>query len=142
MSTLSFQDYVRERMMRKRHESTLTTIPADRPQREPQSERPHPTLLENAQIKKEVITPKAATPRKSAAPSLQSDGVSQGIVDELHAMKELMEDRFNALAWRRSERRQAAGRLQGNAHEARRRARPLQAPEANETGTSLLRERS
>jgi len=99
MSTLSFQDYVRERMMRKRHDSTLTTIPADRPQPEQRSERPRATPQEHAQVKKEVIAPKAAAPRKSAAPSLHSEGVSQGIVDELHAMKELMEDRFNALAW-------------------------------------------
>lgn len=99
MSTLSFQDYVRERMMRKRHESAVTTIPADRPQQEQQPERPRAIQVEHILEKKEAITPKAAAPRKAAAPSLQSEGVSQGIVDELHAMKELMEDRFNTLAW-------------------------------------------
>jgi flagellar biosynthesis protein FlhF len=99
MSTLSFQDYVRERMMRKRLESAVTTIPADRPQQEQQPERPRAIPVEHILEKKETLAPKAAAPRKAAAPSLQSEGVSQGIVDELHAMKELMEDRFNTLAW-------------------------------------------
>lgn len=99
MSTLSFQDYVRERMMRKRHESAVTTIPADRPQSEQPPERPRAPAVEHILEKKVAVAPKATAPRKPAAPSLQAEGMSQGIVDELHAMKELMEDRFNALAW-------------------------------------------
>jgi flagellar biosynthesis protein FlhF len=99
MSTLSFQDYVRERMMRKRHESAITTIPADRAPQEPQTERPRTMPAERILEKKEVSAPKTATPRKAAVPTLQSEGLSQGIVDELHAMKEMMEDRFNTLAW-------------------------------------------
>jgi flagellar biosynthesis protein FlhF len=99
MSTLSFQDYVRERMMRKRHDSAVTTIPADRTPQEPQPERPRAVPTERILEKKETLAPKAVAPRKASVPSLQSEGVSQGIVDELHAMKELMEDRFNTLAW-------------------------------------------
>jgi len=99
MSTLSFQDYVRERMMRKRHDSAATTIPADRHPQEPQPERPRVIPAERILEKKETIAPKATAPRKAAVPTLQSEGLSQGIVDELHAMKELMEDRFNTLAW-------------------------------------------
>lgn len=99
MSTLSFQDYVRERMMRKRHESAVTTIPVDRGQPENAQERPRSMPADRAIEKKEAVAPKAALPRKAVVPTLQSEGLSQGIVDELHAMKELMEDRFNALAW-------------------------------------------
>lgn len=99
MSTLSFQDYVRERMMRKRHESAVTTIPVDRGQPENAQERPRSMPADRTIEKKEAVAPKAALPRKAAVPTLQSEGLSQGIVDELHAMKELMEDRFNALAW-------------------------------------------
>lgn len=95
MSTLSFQDYVRERMARKRHESNVTTIPADR-STEPTLDRARTVTPERPKDASESL---AAAPRKAAVPSLQSEGVSQGIVQELHAMKEMMEDRFNTLAW-------------------------------------------
>lgn len=96
MSTLSFQDYVRERMARKRHESNVTTIPADRPAVEPTLDRARTVTPERPKDAPESLV---AQPRKVAVPSLQSEGLSQGIVQELHAMKEMMEDRFNTLAW-------------------------------------------
>jgi flagellar biosynthesis protein FlhF len=99
MSTLSFQDYVRERMARKRHESSVTTIPADRPATEPMLDRTRTLTPERSKEAPESVAAKATTPRKTAVPTLQSEGVSQGIVQELHAMKEMMEDRFNTLAW-------------------------------------------
>lgn len=95
MSTLSFQDYVRERMMRKRHESTATQSPATRMQdaaQVPQHARPAERLPE---AKSKITTRPAIT---SLAPA-QTERVPQGLLDELHAMKELMEDRFNTLAW-------------------------------------------
>lgn len=92
MSTLSFQDYVRERMLRKRHE-TSTTHNAEVFAQEPPQERLRTIAPDRPVAKKEVIkkTPTAAPAAAAAMP--------QGIVDELHAMKEMMEDRFNTLAW-------------------------------------------
>lgn len=96
MSTLSFQDYVRERMMRRRSESgashsSVPTQPSEAPAhpRMPTPER----AIETAH----AFTPPAPAPlRKTSTPSFE---VNQGIAQELHAMKELIEDRFNALSW-------------------------------------------
>lgn len=98
MSTLSFQDYVRERMLRKRHETTTgqTTehasqdLPSERARMQP-SDRP--------MGKKEAVAQKTEPPRKAQTAQLSAPPLHQGIVDELHAMKEMMEDRFNTLAW-------------------------------------------
>lgn len=98
MSTLSFQDYVRERMLRKRHDAS-----PDRPtvtaSKENQQERPRALTGDRLQERKEPVAPKAGALRKPPASPLQSAALPQGIVDELHAMKEMMEDRFNTLAW-------------------------------------------
>jgi flagellar biosynthesis protein FlhF len=99
MSTLSFQDYVRERMLRKRHESS-TIISADPLAQTPLQERARAAAPERIQIKRENIAPKPESSNKQPTTlAFQSAGVPQGIVDELHAMKEMMEDRFNTLAW-------------------------------------------
>lgn len=91
MSTLSFQDYVRERMLRKRHE-TSTTHNAEVFTQPPAQELARTIAPDRPVAKKEVARkPQPATPPASALP--------QGIVEELHAMKEMMEDRFNTLAW-------------------------------------------
>ena len=110
MSTLSFQDYVRERMLRRRHEA-LSGQPGHEERavqsRAPAaSARPAPIQVTSFQ------TPVAATPRPApqaatrpaprpavnhtAAPA---PAMSKGIVDELQAMKTLIEDRFNTLTW-------------------------------------------
>lgn len=127
MSTLSFQDYVRERMLRKRHEPAPTatvpapSLPAKRPlpQREVvqerlgmlhEEEREHSRSLHVEQesprmqpterfVDKNAFAPKAPVARKPAPPVLQSEEVSRSVVDELQAMKELIEDRFNTLTW-------------------------------------------
>ncbi|MBK6998589.1 MAG: flagellar biosynthesis protein FlhF [Rhodoferax sp.] len=136
MSTLSFQDYVRERMLRKRHEPSPTatataTVPAPSqpakrplPQREaPQErlsmlheeERERPRSLhveqENPRVQPterfvdknafatNANNNKPPAVRKPAPPVLQSEEVSRSVVDELQAMKELIEDRFNTLTW-------------------------------------------
>ena len=90
MSTLSFQDYVRERMLRKRHE-TSTTQSAEifAPQTQ---DRPRTAVADRPLGKKDA----ARKPPAAATPSVV---MPQGIVEELHAMKEMMEDRFNTLAW-------------------------------------------
>jgi flagellar biosynthesis protein FlhF len=112
MSTLSFQDYVRERMARRRHEAeqakantpapTLPTQATREPMAVP-AEPPRltatpPKLQTPAQAPSRAA---ASAPRKAApvvvAPA--SPAMPQGLVDELHAMKALIEDRFNTLTW-------------------------------------------
>lgn len=92
MSTLSFQDYVRERMLRKRHETSTTNsaeVFAPQPQERPRAA----TTAERPLVRKEPVRKPQATVATPAAT------MPQGIVDELQAMKEMMEDRFNTLAW-------------------------------------------
>ena len=94
MSTLSFQDYVRERMMRKRQEAML----ADGGE----SETPPTANKMRAAPVAARTTQTPSVPKKAAKPQgiqLQGETVSKGILDELHAMREMMEDRFSALAW-------------------------------------------
>ncbi|OGB32243.1 MAG: flagellar biosynthesis protein FlhF [Burkholderiales bacterium RIFCSPLOWO2_12_FULL_61_40] len=98
MSTLSFQDYVRERMLRKRHESAQSQTSAQAPTIV--QERPRAAFVPKIQVDTDTAAPKAIATRKPAVPSVQAaTGMPQGIVDELHAMKDLIEDRFNTLAW-------------------------------------------
>ena len=105
MSTLSFQDYVRERMLRRRHEAltgqpdSAISAPVSSASRQPlesvrlatlQSERP-------AQFRP---APVKSAPRPAPQPiQVAAAPLSQGIADELHAMKTLIEDRFNTLTW-------------------------------------------
>lgn len=140
MSTLSFQDYVRERMLRRRHEAIATrpATLADRADQQAPSLRKPTASAQLAQLAERLETANALQaaqaaqvaqaanaarppePRKAAAPAAHAlpfvkevlrtrphsapmpnvDGPApQGIVDELHAMKELIEERFNTLAW-------------------------------------------
>ncbi len=109
MSTLSFQDYVRERMMRKRGEAAQQVPEVQAPAQAPVSalaERTRPVAAPKAAALKmaiEVEPPvlkKVATPARKVAPVVtQNAAMPQGIVDELHAMKEMIEDRFNTLTW-------------------------------------------
>jgi len=101
MSTLSFQDYVRERMLRRRHESMTgpTTTAASHeaaPEHTPrEAALPGPRQIEIRPPVKVTAAPKPAP--VLAAP--HAPALSQGIVNELHAMKALIEDRFNTLTW-------------------------------------------
>jgi flagellar biosynthesis protein FlhF len=96
MSTLSFQDYVRERMLRKRHESAQQQPEAPAPSPTPQ-ERPRVALTQR--IPADITAASNKPARKPQAPVAPSTNTQQGIVDELHAMKDLIEDRFNTLTW-------------------------------------------
>lgn len=94
MSTLSFQDYVRERMLRRRHEAAKEQMPASPAMTSRPSGANYPARAQASQA------PEIAVPAKPpSAPAAASHAVSQGIVDELHAMRELIEERFNTLAW-------------------------------------------
>ena len=110
MSTLSFQDYVRERMLRRRHEA-MTGTPASAPRIEapapvaarPQmaAARPAPQMFDAEPLPQFRPAPVRTAAPRPPAPSVQTQApaMSQGIVDELHAMKALIEDRFNTLTW-------------------------------------------
>ena len=102
MSTLSFQDYVRERMLRRNSDATAPQAETT-PQREPAPERSrasiHDRTIEAAPAPTPARRAAPAVARKAPSPAPASTGVSQGIANELHAMKELIEDRFNTLNW-------------------------------------------
>jgi len=107
MSTLSFQDYVRERMLRRRHEalngpSEPQTLSERSRDQEPERERmPPPSVARHNPLRTiPMDIPPEPPRRRQEAPSahlIQSN--NQSVMNELHAMKELIEDRFNTLAW-------------------------------------------
>ncbi len=81
MSTLSFQDYVRERMLRRQQEAaSQASVPAPAAPATVETPRPAPIA--------------APAPAIDAAAETQ-----QALMAELQAMRSLMESRFNALAW-------------------------------------------
>ena len=93
MSTLSFQDYVRERMLRKRQ----TENPARADEVPPRTAAP----AASAAPARPAMTP-AAAPRPAPRPAAREAAAPIGnrsIVDELQAMRDLIEDRFNTFAW-------------------------------------------
>ncbi len=110
MSTLSFQDYVRERMLRRRHEAIsgpsdpvpMMERSRDRAQ-ELARERPAPAQVARHNPLRSIPMdiPEPAPRRRQEAPSLSNVQVNnqQNLMSELHSMKELIEDRFNTLAW-------------------------------------------
>ena len=114
MSTLSFQDYVRERMLRRRHEaleaqknggnssSAEAATPAPAPRVPAPAPAAKPARAEANPGAKPAAPRKAATAAPVApvtAIAAPAPKASEGLVDELHAMKTLIEDRFNTLTW-------------------------------------------
>jgi flagellar biosynthesis protein FlhF len=109
MSTLSFQDYVRERMLRRRHEALNS--PAETPtltdrSRDPTSDRermPAPQVARHNPLRTAPVErPAEPAPRRRPEPQVAvpaSSAGQQSLMNELHAMKELIEDRFNTLSW-------------------------------------------
>lgn len=84
MSTLSFQDYVRERMLRRRSE-TMTVKPE--------------TVITARALPKAAALETMPTPQPSTANLHKRIPLKQDITEELQSMKALMEDRFNTLTW-------------------------------------------
>lgn len=80
MSTLSFQDYVRERAMRKRAESQAPAAPA----------RSEPV---EAPVEKPVAV--AATPLAATSSSLDADR----LLAEMHSLRMLVDQRLSTMAW-------------------------------------------
>ena len=118
MSTLSFQDYVRERMLRRRHEALSDggdSLPL-RPSAAAKAPLQATQLMQLAQQLQPPTAPAADKP--AAAPRVQhalpfvkdvlrtkpatapaASAASPGIANELQAMKEMIEERFNTLTW-------------------------------------------
>jgi flagellar biosynthesis protein FlhF len=119
MSTLSFQDYVRERMLRRRHEAlhgsadvefesaaqpaqAQASAPAFAPMPAPVVPTVHATPVFAASAPAVAVPRNAAPmrPREAAAATPAASGMgAQNIVNELQSMKDLIEERFNTLAW-------------------------------------------
>jgi flagellar biosynthesis protein FlhF len=115
MSTLSFQDYVRERMLRRRHEALHgsaapsaakpTAKPAASPlgmpaARAPGSAAERPSFERAAAAsfgeKAPAQPPRAAREQVAAAAPAINPG---SIVNELQSMRDLIEERFNTMSW-------------------------------------------
>lgn len=124
MSTLSFQEYVRERMLRKRRAALNgDTVAADlptpaaapeMPRIQPEPRRPMQARAEQihvpvqrfnvprvAPVTHEPIRTRAAQPAWEdslpSQPPVYHDGANVAV--ELSALKEMIEERFNTLAW-------------------------------------------
>ena len=103
MSTLSFQDYVRERMLRRRHEAMGDQAPTKATASQPRPSRPSQPANMSAPAQIPQINVTAQQPVRSATktkePTESNTKMPQGIVDELQSMKALIEERFNTLTW-------------------------------------------
>lgn len=98
MSTLSFQDYVRERMLRRRHEAEQAQAGGS------------PARAETASPARTATPPgperssTKAAPSQTAAPGqlamhTPKPSLSAGIMEELQSVKSLIEHRFDTLQW-------------------------------------------
>lgn len=122
MSTLSFQDYVRERMLRRRHEALHggdAEAEFDESPYEPAAPSyaqaspppvarhnplrpPAPMAAPAPAVNREPVmrvlrnSAASAAPVAPAAPAALSQ---HGLMSELQSMKDLIEDRFNTLSW-------------------------------------------
>ncbi|MFO6420331.1 flagellar biosynthesis protein FlhF [Hylemonella sp. W303a] len=99
MSTLSFQDYVRERVLQRRHEV-----------RQHEARQAAQTAQGGTAINVGGAAPRTyavvppdqpvQAPRRVAVPEVApATTVPEGLMHELNAMKDLIEERFSTLAW-------------------------------------------
>lgn len=111
MSTLSFQEYVRERMLRKRKaalegrlEAPAAVAEAQRPLRETAAPRPAASDITldltsgSPAAAKPTPARAAAAAARAAAPSGAPSATAQ-LTAQLENLKQLMEERFQTLAW-------------------------------------------
>jgi flagellar biosynthesis protein FlhF len=110
MSTLSFQDYVRERMLKRRHEASHSQAAEltewEKPRAPATAVTPTPAIVQPPPrhampaIVSQAVKPQAARPSQNALSITPATTLlPQGVVDELQSMKDLIEDRFNTLTW-------------------------------------------
>lgn len=105
MSTLTFQDYVRERMLRRRHESTLDSSEAlpTFAQRVQERNNERPAMAAKSQsasaavVRHNPLRPEKIQLKESARPA--SVAAPQNFMQEMQSMKDLIEERFNTLTW-------------------------------------------
>jgi flagellar biosynthesis protein FlhF len=95
MSTLSFQDYVRERMLRRRHTETPVAIEEVGLRATASAPAPRPRV--HISVPPATVASPAPAPAASVAPM---PGIgARGIAGELQSMRDLIEERFNTFAW-------------------------------------------
>lgn len=99
MSTLSFQDYVRERVLQRRHEMRQHEVR----QAAHTAQGGSGINVGGAAPRTYAVVPPdqpAQAPRRVAVPEVAPQTVvSEGLMNELNAMKDLIEERFSTLAW-------------------------------------------
>lgn len=95
MSTLSFQDYVRERMLQRRHEDLQGKTPPPALASSPRSNESLPSVRKDSS----PVHKPAPAAAKTALPAAQPASMPHGVANELHAMKEMIEERFSTLTW-------------------------------------------
>ena len=106
MSTLSFQSYVRERMLRRRNEEMSGDIAAEEMPtfarksrlesvREQAPLPSSPSVVKHNPLRGLAIELPVETPRKAAA----APAASPALLNELQSVKDLIEERFNTLTW-------------------------------------------
>ena len=98
MSTLSFQDYVRERMLRRRQ--TETPVAIEEVGLRAQAPAPAPAPAPRPRMQIHVPPAPAASTAATAASASPSPAIgARSIADELQSMRDLIEERFNTFAW-------------------------------------------
>ncbi len=93
MSTLSFQEYVRERMLQRRREE------AQRSGGKPAPKAGYTVIPPPQDAPAPARKPAPAATAAAAAPQPVPAVVPQSLLDEISSMKELIEERFSTLAW-------------------------------------------
>jgi flagellar biosynthesis protein FlhF len=107
MSTLSFQDYVRERMLRRRNEEMSGEVA---PQAMPTFARKNrldavrdnaplpkaPSVIKHNPLRGLAVELPTEQPRKTA---MAAPAAAPALLNELQSVKELIEERFNTLTW-------------------------------------------
>lgn len=114
MSTLSFQDYVRERMLRKRREALQGSGAAEAPvarsaaaevRTAPRAAQPRMAedmtlpFVRGAEPARPFSKPKAAPVAAEPAPVAKPTAAAARLTEQLDSLKAMMEERFNTLAW-------------------------------------------
>jgi len=97
MSTLSFQDYVRERMVRRRQ--TETPVDAQELGLRPVQPAAEPTPAPRARTRSVTSTVQRPVPSSTPSMGVGPSVGARSIADELQSMRDLIEDRFNTFAW-------------------------------------------
>lgn len=111
MSTLTFQDYVRERMLRRRHETSLDSNEALPTFAQRVQDRNHERGLERPMAAKaqqpvnagvarhNPLRPEQIQIKEGAAKPQAAQAAPQNLMQEMQSMKDLIEERFNTLTW-------------------------------------------